>query len=104
MARASHGLYRPQESLPAGALPFPVPFPRLARMRRTQTMFKCVRLASLRGFTAPTIYSDPPQGGGRDQQGTHMTFEVTPKLLSCRNPWWQVWGEERFDCRPCSRL
>lgn len=55
MARASHGLYKAQESLPAGALPFPVPFPRLARMRRTQTMFKCVRLASLRGFTAPTM-------------------------------------------------
>lgn len=40
MARASHGLYRPQESLPSGVLPFPVPFP---------------RLASLRGFTAPTM-------------------------------------------------
>lgn len=55
MARTSHGLYRPQESLPAGAVPSLVPFPRLARMRRTQTMFKCVRLASLRGFTAPTM-------------------------------------------------
>lgn len=54
-------------------------------------MFKCVRLANLRGLIAPHLLR-AASGRWEGPAGHTMAFEVTPKPLSCRNPWWQVWG------------